>query len=184
MKNKSLKEVTEEWVYINMDQFDKILDKSIYKTNDKIYDEVDRMYKSFIRQFYMYKTKSYIRHGELRPGSREGNQLYYGEDIRRISHGRNPKLIINLPSDIGYTHSMNEPYKFDEPEIVLDYVMKGIRYPYMPTFNNKNWIGSYKGKYFSYTGTLYDAFVEFGNKFNDIAKGIIKTELNARGIKI
>lgn len=184
MRIRGLEQSTDDFIYNTMHQFDTMLDKAIYQTNNELYNEADRMYKSFIRQFYLYKTKSYIRDGEGRPGTREGQRLYDGEDIYKISHGRNPKLVINLPDEAIYNHSMDATYKFDEPETVLDYVMHGIRYPYRPNFDNKNWIGVYIGTHFSYAGTMYDAFKEFGNKFNQMAGTIIKKELKKKGIKL
>ena len=152
---------------------DRDIDKVIRKVNDDMYKEAMNMYDDFITQFYYYETTSYIRHWEGRPGTREGQNLYFGKDIRKYT--RKPKLVIYLPKDAGYVSNgggqaepMADDYRFNTAQEVLDYVYSGIRFPqkFGPELI---WRGEYSGKFFSYVGTMEDAFNKFNMDFDKIA---------------
>jgi len=137
--------------------------KVINELNNELYKEMIDMYDTFIDQFYSYKTTSYIRHGQTKPGTQTGVSLYRAQNISIGGNYYNPKLIVDFrPSD------MNVSYEWDEAPDVFNYVMYGIRFPY---FNNSsNWIGKYEGKYFSFKGTPMHAFQLFNDTFDEIAE--------------
>ena len=142
------------------------------RINNEIHDEVKKMYKTFIEQFYDYKTTSYIRHFEGKPGTQHGeNLLYPWEGIRKNNHSSSsPKLIIEFWAN----EMSNEPkYKFDTPEHVLDSVLHGIRFAYATGESGPMWVDTtfkYTGKYFSYTcNTIQEAFDRFGKDWDNIS---------------
>lgn len=165
----------------------KDVDKTIRYVNNEMYDEAVNMYDEFIRQFYSYETTSYIRHWEGKPGTGEGQNLYFGKDIRKET--RKPKLIIYLPTDPEYISNgggqMKEPmaddYRFNTAQEVLSYVYSGVRFP--DKFNKvvMEWRGDYKGKYFRYRGTMEDAFNTFNMKFDKIAMSVAQKYLKMIG---
>lgn len=155
-------------------QINKDIDKTIRYVNNEMYNEAIRMYDSFITQFYLYETKSYVRHWEGVPGTRRGQNLYFGKDIRKFT--RKPKLIINVPGEGEYetngggqAEPMADDYRFDSAIDVLDYVYSGIRFPSVFGRNEMKWSGQYSGKLFSYRGTMRDAFDKFNMEFDKIA---------------
>lgn len=139
-------------------------------TNHKIHKDVQEMYRTFISQFYQYKTTSYIRHFEGVPGTRYGENLVYPiKGIRvdnRASHS--PKLYIELWAS---EMSNNPPYEHHTPEGVLFSVLHGIRFAtqngyVMEADTNFN----YHGTYFSYSGsTIQRAFDLFDKNWDDIS---------------
>lgn len=135
---------------------------------DEMYKESQKMYDSFIDQYYNYKTKSYIRHGETRPGTKRGINLYRGNKIEK-ENGDDPII------DILYDASDMEGYRRTSPDFVLESVMRGYRG--VPWGQWNNWEGTYNGKYFSYTGTPKDAFDMLNEKFDDIASNIFNEEI-------
>lgn len=132
---------------------------AINQTNHELEKETKKMYDSLIDNFYKYKTKSYIRHGEgeTKPGTQVGTTLYRGNDIHG-SYGKAPKLHVFFDGNI--LRDDERSYQYDDPSKVFDYVMFGIRFPY---YNTMGWDTEYVGKYFSYSGTPYQIF----NKFHD-----------------
>lgn len=178
------------------DIIDKDVDKIIRKVNNDMYKEAITMYDSFVQQFYLYETTSYIRHWEGRPGTEQGQNLYFGKDIRKIS--RKPKLIIYLPKDSGYVPNgggqmsgpMEDDYRFNTAEEVLNYVFGGIRFPKNIKQGEKSWTlksnlmwsGSYNGEYFSCQNvTMRQAFEIFNNNFDTIAAKSAKYHLKQMG---
>lgn len=169
---------------------EKDIEKAIRYTNNELYEEAHNMYVFFIDDFYKYKTKSYIRHWEGIPGTMQGQNLYFGEDIRKNS--KHPKLVINTPFDVFYKSNgggqyrdIMYGYKNGEreisPQIVLSNVYEGIRFP----FNKKmEWkTPKYKGKYFESIGNMKDSFDLFNNKFDDMAEKIINKFLYFYGYR-
>lgn len=167
--------------------------KAISRTTTVMTNELNDMYKTFIDQFYQYKTTSYIRHWEGYPGTGHGQNLYFGNDISR-TYSADPEIDINFSGakmDGGYPYSIDR----NHPEVVLEKVMSGIRFPYkrkkltdIEKINKKNkarkynsryslnWKGQYKGKYFKYKGVMQDAFDQFEKEFDDIAETIFYEE--------
>ena len=135
---------------------------------DELKIETTHMYNSLITQFYLYETKSYIRHWESRPGTKKGSNLYYGFHAIKRHKGKYPYLLIQLDAD-----DMAGGYKLDTPEGVLECVLSGIRWPYdFENVSAMEWYGSYQGKYFSYTGVPYDIYESFFKNFENIATPI------------
>jgi len=139
-----------------------IIRASVY-TRNEMYDEATRMYDTFIDQFYSYETTAYIRHGQSRSGTGNGENLYRGQQIRKYGSPTNPKLSINFSGV-----DMQDGYEYHSPGQVLESVMSGIRFP----FREMTWSGSYDGKYFSYSGEPKRAFDLFEHNFYIIAKDI------------
>jgi len=113
--------------------------------------------------FYSYETTAYIRHGQSRSGTGNGENLYRGQQIRKYGSPTNPKLSINFSGV-----DMQDGYEYHSPGQVLESVMSGIRFP----FREMTWSGSYDGKYFSYSGEPKRAFDLFEHNFYIIAKDI------------
>jgi len=153
--NKKVKEVRKEFR------------KTIRDVNKELVKEASRMYDTFIDQYYSYKTKSYIRHGETRPGTGVGINLYRANDIRAIN---NRSFILDINS-----HDM-EGYKKDSSEFVLNNVLEGYRG--IPGYWLQEWVGTYEGKYFSYTGTIRKAF-EYFNEY--VVPEVVIQEWHKRG---
>lgn len=133
--------------------------------NSEMYKELNNMYDVFIRQFYKYKTETYIRHWEGVPGTKKGTNLYYGNRIKvRYSRGV-PYLDINIDGEnmAGYQH--------DSPSTVLDQVLSGeleVHGSKGKTVYSRTWEGKYKGKYYSYKGSPNDAFLNFYDHYMEI----------------
>ena len=154
------------------------INKVINEVNDELYKEVTKMYDKLIDDFYLYKTTSYIRHGESRPGTQRGTTMYRGQDFKIIK-GKEPKLRIFFNPNIlqssergygGYTKKDGTKILPEDPSHVYDLVMYGIRFPMEHNF--MTWTGEYKGKYFSYKGTPYQIMQMFDKDFKDIASNI------------
>ena len=165
---------------------DRDVEKVIRSVNNDMYSEAMNMYDTFIKQFYSYRTTSYVRHWEGVPGTGEGQNLYFGKDIRKYT--RKPKLIINLPGDAGYESNgggqaepMADDYRFNTAEEVLGYVYEGIRFPEKFGRGKMEWSGSYKGHLFSYSGTMRQAFNNFNMNFDKIALRASRKYLKALG---
>ena len=137
-----------------------IIRASVY-TRDEMYDEAVKMYNTFIDQFYAYETTVYIRHGQVRPGTGVGENLYRGQRIRKSGGGFNPKLTIEFSG-----MNMQGGYSHNTASEVLESVMSGIRFP----IREMTWSGEYRGKYFSYSGEPQRAFDIFERNFDSIAE--------------
>jgi len=170
----------------------KDVDKAIRYVNNEMYDEAVKMYDTFIDQFYSYKTTSYVRHWEGVPGTQEGQNLYFGKDIRKFT--KHPKLVINLPSDAGYVSNgggqaepMANDYRFNTSTEVMEYVFSGVRFPDFITYKKRGgnslmtWEGRYKGTYFYYNGTMENAFNKFNEDFDKIAMRAVRKYLKTLG---
>ena len=133
-------------------------------TNEEMYQTAIEMYDTFIEQYYDYPTTTYIRHGESKPGTQHGINLYRAQDIKKKS-GDNPELTIHFsPSD------MQGGYQHGTPEDVFQNVMNGIQGA--PPYWFISWRGEYFGDYFSYSGDPARAFDVFEKNFIKIAKPI------------
>lgn len=138
------------------------------EVNNELYDESVKMFDSLIDQFYMYKTTSYIRHGQSRPGTQMGENLYRANNIKK-TYGLNPSLTIKLDGN-----DMYGGYKFHDANAVFDWVSSGVRFPFYS--NNSNISNgysanhlSYNGKYFSYKGSINSIFKYFDEDFDNIS---------------
>lgn len=149
---------------------------TINYTNEQMYKEATRMYDTFINQFYSYPTTSYIRHGETKPGTGRGINLYRGQQIRKLGTSKNPMLEISFSGS-----DMEGGYEYASPTEVLEGVMNGLRF-YSPNgLFGIEWSGSYDGKYFSYAGSMRDAFDQFGKDFKKISRNIFMEQWHKIG---
>ena len=147
-----------------------VWNEAINYTYKELYDEAWKMYDTFINQFYAYKTKSYIRHGETKPGTGMGSNLYRGQQIT-LKPGFNPSLSIEFSGED------MEKYRHNSTDEVLKMVMSGIRgVPSKRWWTT--WKGSYNGTYFSFSGEMINAFNTFENYFYDIANVIFSKKLD------
>ena len=159
----------------------------------ELYKVAIKMYDSFIDQYYAYKTRSYVRHGETKPGTCVGINLYRAQQfkIKNSTYTENftdragKKTTINLTMKLNTptfstnisAEDMEDHNYYDPAEEVLDLVVNGIRgVPdrgwWIP------WMGSYTGKYFS-TGktTMAKAFETFDNYFDDMLLNIMLSKV-------
>ena len=135
------------------------------RINNDIYDDVNKMYRTLIEQFYDYETSSYIRHWEGKPGTRHGENLLYGNQIRKNNQAsHSPKLIIDFSGE------NMAPYKHQTTDKVLDYVMNGVRFPIGPMLVDTSRM-EYYGKHIQFQGgTIQDAFDKFDKEWDEIAE--------------
>ena len=161
-----------------MKKFDKDFPIAANYANDKMYEEAWKMYDSFIDQYYQgYATHTYIRHGETKPGTRHGINLYRGSQIRRKGKGtKNPSLIIEFSGE-----DMEDDYQYDSADFVLQNVMAGYRG--IPGYWIESWGGTYDGKYFQYSGTPERAFDIFNEQYNNIMMPIFFEKWRSLGWK-
>ncbi len=147
--------------------------KAINYTYRELYKEATAMYDTYIDQYYRYKTKSYIRHGESYPGTMRGINLYRGQQIK-FSPGLLPSL------DIRFSGEDMDDYQHNSPDEVLSMVTRGIRgVPGRGWW--ETWTGSYTGKWFSFSGTMSNAFNTFDDRFEDMEEYIFFKKLNSIG---
>lgn len=150
---------------------DQIWEKSINYAYEELYREAYHMYDAFIDQYYEYKTKSYIRHGESRPGTQRGINLYRGQQIEY-----KPGLVPSLTID--FSGKDMERYRNNSTDEVLEMVMNGIRgVPGKGWW--ETWTGSYFGKHFSIQGsTISKAFEIFNDNFDFMANKLFQESYN------
>lgn len=144
---------------------------------DELHHETTNMYNTLITQFYLYRTTSYVRHWEGKPGTMKGSNLYYAFHARKLHKNGLPYLLIHIDAE-----DMADGYKLDKKEDVLDAVLMGIRWPF--EFKNSpemEWSGHYEGKYFSYRGVPEEIFDSFFDNFENIATPIFFTKFHELG---
>ena len=88
--------------------------------NNEMFDEFNRMYDTFIKQFYNYKTSAYIRHWEGRPGTKKGSNLYYGNQTTKHITGGLPYIDFKFDSS-----QMADDYQHDSADTVLNQILSG-----------------------------------------------------------
>lgn len=136
-----------------MNKFKKDFQTVANEVNELYFKQANKMYDSFIKQYYRYPTTSYIRHWEMRPGTRSGSNLYYGKRFK-IHRGKFPYFEINLDAS-----QMANDYQHDSATQVLENVINGIRG--VPPYWVEPWYGTYKSRYFYYQGDPAHAFRVF-----------------------
>lgn len=168
---KQLERKTESFLQRFEKESKEIWEKSINNTFEELYIESYKMYDALIDQFYTYKTKSYVRHGETKPGTQMGSNLYRGQQIKLI-HGFVPQLTIDFSGE------EMERYRHNSADEVLDMVMHGIRgVPSKGWWTT--WKGSYDGKYFSVGGVdVATAFSLFRDNFGYLSRYIFNEKVN------
>ena len=131
------------------------------EVNDLYFKEANKIYNSFIHDYYLYETDFYIRHWEGRPGTKSGTNLYYGNQMK-IHRGKDPYFDIIFDGS-----EMADDYEYDSADKVLDNVIFGIRG--VPPFWVKRWGSKYNSRYFHYKGSLMGAFTKFINNYEEMA---------------
>lgn len=157
---KNLEEIANDY----LEEVKNDLIEAANETNDLYFKQVNRMYDAFVEQYYKYKTSSYIRHWEGRPGTRKGSNLFYGKNFK-IHRGKDPYFEINIDA-----HRMANDYQHDSATQVLENVMHGIRG--VPPYWVESWSGSYKSRYLDYEGEPAEAFEEFLNSYEKKAEPV------------
>lgn len=170
MANNNINNVLNKYVNKKVKEVKKEFKKVVVSVNKELAKEASRMYDSFIDQYYSYKTRSYIRHGETKPGTGVGINLYRANNI--LENTQRDSFIISINSN----DMESKNYKKNTAEFVLDNVIAGYRG--VPGYWFKEWIGTYEGKYFSYTGTIDKAFKYF-NEY--VVPEVIIQEWHKRG---
>ena len=148
------------------------------EVNEIGYKEANKIYDSFIKDYYSYETKSYIRHWEGRPGTGKGSNLYYGKNFK-IHRGKNPYFELGI-----YDSKMADDYQYDSAIDVLTQIMAGANVitgakGEMVWF--RSWRGTYKSKYFQYSGTLDDALFTFLNEYDTMMVDMFKRRWKQKG---
>ena len=132
---------------------------------EELYREAGRIYDSFIDYFYSdYETTSYIRHDTSVPGTRNGLNLYRGQDIRLDRSSDYYQLILNFTGK-----DMKGGYEYHTASQVLDYVMQGYRF-YKSDGNPLNlvWRHSYHSSFIKVDdSTIDEAFDVFIDNWDD-----------------
>ena len=169
VENSNLKKDIKRKVISYVNRRVKKINKAISYAMDEIYNEARDMYNSFIEQFYLYETRSYIRHGEGFPGTKDGTNLY---KANLISYDpKNMTLDLNISAD-----KMEGGYQHDSAEDVLLKVTKGYRFKY-GYFDAMEWRGSYNGKYINVDNTtIEEAFDWYTKNIPDIFEDIVKSK--------
>jgi len=152
--------------------------KVINNTNEKMRQEAQDIFDSFITDFYKYKTEYYIRHGQARPGTGTGVNLYKGSQIKKRKVGTlSPELEIEANGD-----NMEGGYDVDgdDTDVVMADVLAGIRFPCEPRIE---WRGTGKGQHFSFTGRMLAGFKLFESPryFDKIAEKVFFDEWRQYG---
>ena len=123
--------------------------------------EAKDLFNSMITQFYKYHTTSYIRHWECRPGTEEGQNLFYAFHITKKHSDRLEYFDISMNAS-----DMAGGYRRHSKEDVFNYVYEGVRFSYKK--KRMTWSGSYNGKYFACQNcTLEEAFQKFFGEYED-----------------
>lgn len=151
-------------------QMRKDFNKTLERVSDRMVLEAQLMYDTFIDQFYAYSTSVYTRHGEG-VGTQTGHNLYRGQQIEKIYKGDMPGVKIEFSAkkmDGGYHHGYKR-FPQDSAEDVLNMVLLGWRFPYPDSRHfgdGLSWSGSYRGSFFNFDGTPFDAFQKFEKDFD------------------
>lgn len=160
MTNYLTDEQTKEYVESMLAKAESDLEIVMNEVNELYFKQANKMYDTFIKQYYKYKTISYIRHWEGAPGTRKGTNLYYGKRFK-IHRGKHPYFEINIDSS-----RMANDYQRDSASQVLQNVLNGIRG--VPPYWFEPWVGNYKSRYFEYQGDPAKAFATFLDNYEDM----------------
>ena len=154
-------EIVERKITEYLNQAEKDLYTVANQVNDLYFKQVNKMFDTFIQQYYSYITTSYVRHWEQRPGTGKGSNLYYAKDFK-IHRGKDPYFEININ-----TARMADDYQHNSAAQVVQNVMNGIRG--VPPYWFVPWQGTYNSRYFYYQGEPAKAFDEFMYRLPEMA---------------
>jgi len=145
------------------------------EVNELYFKQANKMFDSFIRQYYKYKTKSYIRHWEPKPGTGRGSNLYYAKDFKIHNRGKkNPWFELNIS-----TERMADDYQRDSAAQVIQNVMNGIRG--VPPYWFVPWSGEFSSRYFAYKGEPAQAFRTFIEHYEEMMRPIFMRRFKKLG---
>ena len=144
-----------------------ILEEVTTHTLEEIYNEADKMYDAYITEYYKYKTRKYVRHGEIGVGTQKGSNLYLAKEFD-IDYN-------NLSLEINRFEPNNmESYPWVTQKEVFGIVSGGHRG--IPGAGDKRylpWEYTYEGNYYDSEGkTIKEAFDDFESKLDDLYKSI------------
>ena len=79
-----------EQAYIDkiMDEFRKEFPKIANEVNEIYWKNINNMFDSFIEQYYKYKTLSYVRHFQQKPGTGTGEHLQLAKNFKIHNRSR------------------------------------------------------------------------------------------------
>ena len=141
----------------------KAVDQADLATLKELQKEAKNMYKQLIDDYYAYKTIKYVRHGQDRPGTCIGENLYRADFI----HIKNNELFI----ETNYKQ-MKAGYRDHGREYVLNMIRDGERY------NVGDWTGDFEGEYIAmYDTYINKAFKEFEHNFQSMYDDIFENKL-------
>lgn len=138
-------------------------EKCARETNNIMFEEANKIYRSLIDLFYSYETKYYVRHWQSRPGTKTGVSLYYANFIRKDT--KHPKLHVDFNASVIEALFKNEDsveftYDIHSPAEILDYIFDGWRYAGM------SWTAEYHDDLFNGgTGTINQIIAGKTNRF-------------------
>lgn len=163
-----------------VDSYDKNLVKEHNAAMKKLKREAEKMYDSFLDQFYSYRTKSYIRHSQTRPGTGTGINLYRGQHIRIEKEKHNGFTLDNLVIEFNGLDMESKKYRYNTADEVLDYVMNGIRFTH--EFESSDWTmtweGNYDGEYYSSLNqNMKQSFDDFINSTSNMVFDLIEDKV-------
>lgn len=172
------------------EKIDKVLDKMekdfvdiTNEINDIYFKEANKIYDHYMTQYYKYRTKSYIRHWEGKPGTGKGANLFYGKNFK-IHRGKNPYFELEVNSS-----KMADDYQHNSAFDVLTQIMAGANIIYGSDgyqvwerdFGVHGWTGVYSSRYFKYKGTLDETLYELIYTYNKKIYPLFKTRWKKRG---
>lgn len=161
------------------------------RTAKKMRNKLIKVYDSLIDQFYKYKTEVYIRHDleEPKVGTETGVNLYRSMQ----SHAGEPPKLQPSPNAIFggvliNSEDMNGTNYNVSKDIVLDNILKGIRFPGTKKMPKMTFTLSYEDSECSATGTPIEILEsirdQLASKYADEAKEEAKKELKLKYVEI
>jgi hypothetical protein len=138
-------------------------------TMKELEEEAHHMYQKLIDDYYSYKTFWYIRHGQDRPGTCTGENLYKADNIHLKKKGKSFELFL----ETNYK-KMSAGYRDHSRKTVLDMIKDGKRY------HVGEWQGYFEGEYIDmFEVNVNEAFEEFKNKFSNMYDVIMEKKLRS-----
>lgn len=144
----------------------------------ELYKEAVKIYESFITQFYSYRTKSYIRHGESTRGTGKGHSLYFAQNFIKEEDAHQFSFDIGFSADeMRRAPDMDKrEYQHGDVESVLNDILSGYRFKHIfegSDGKTKRKVMRWSGKYYDDLfdidkATVYQAFEQFDKTYDDM----------------
>lgn len=158
----------------------KVLIEEFNKATEIIEKEIKKMYDAYIDHYYLYKTKSYIRHEETQPGTQRGINLYRGINLTTYK-----KYVKEVDREIEEFElvfdgrDMDDGYQYHTPYEVLTTVMSGTRG--VPGIWEKKWSYQYNSEYYqSGRKKMIQEFYKFMSQTGELSYKIAMPNINKR----